>query len=89
MPAPTVQPPIPVILGGQVNTDPADGYLVTSIINPSYRLAPYPRHLITTGNQSRMPSYADRITVRQLMDLVAFLQSQYTVVPPAPAYAYH
>ena len=89
LPAPTVQPVVPVVLGGQVNTDPADGYLAASIIYPSYQLAAYPRHMIASGEQSRMPSYADRITVRQLTDVVAFLQSQYTVVPPAPAYAYH
>jgi mono/diheme cytochrome c family protein len=89
LPAPTVQPPVPVALGGQVSVEPADGYLAASIIYPSYRLAAYPRHAISSGHDSRMPSYADRITVRQLTDLVAFLQQQYTVVAPAPAYAYH
>ena len=89
LPAPTVQPAVPVVLGGQVNTDPADGYLVASIINPSHRLAAYPRNMIASGEQSRMPSYADHISVRQLTDLVAFLQAEYTVVPPAPAYTYH
>ena len=89
LPAPTVQPPVPVVLGGQVNTDPADGYLTTSIIFPSHRLATYPKYMIANGDQSRMPSYADRITVRQLTDVVAFLQAQYTVVPPAPSYMYH
>ena len=88
LPAPTVQPPVPVVLGGKVNIDPADGYLATSIIFPSHQLAAYPRQMIANGDQSRMPSY-DRITVRQLADLVAFLQAQYTVVPPAPAYIYH
>jgi mono/diheme cytochrome c family protein len=89
LPAPTVQPPVPVVLGGKVNVDPADGYLTASIIFPSHRLAAYPRQMIANGDQSRMPSYADRITVRQLTDIVAFLQAQYTVVPPAPAYVYH
>jgi sulfur-oxidizing protein SoxX len=89
LPAPTVQPPVPVVLGGQTNIEPADGYLAASIIYPSYRLAAYPRQAITNGGQSRMPSYADRITVRQLTDVVAFLQTQYALVRPAPAYAYH
>src|SRR5436190_22701487 len=89
LPAPTVQPPVPVVLGGQVNVDPTAGYLVGSIIYPSHRLAAYPRKMIAHADESRMPPYADRITVRQLTDVVAFLQSQYTVVPPAPAYAYH
>jgi L-cysteine S-thiosulfotransferase len=89
LPAPTVQPAVPVVLGGEVNVDPADGYLAASIVYPSYRLAAYPRQQIATDGQSRMPSYADRISVRQLTDVVAFLQAQYNVVPPAPAYLYH
>jgi hypothetical protein len=90
LPAPSVEPPVPVVLGGEVTQEPADGYLVTSIIYPSYRLAGYPKHLITTADgRSRMPDYADKITVRQLTDLVAFLQSSYVVLPPHPSYAYH
>jgi mono/diheme cytochrome c family protein len=89
LPAPTVQPAVPVVLGGQVNIDPADGYLVASIIYPSHRLASYPRPQIAVAGQSRMPSYADRVTVRQLTDIVAFLQTQYEVVQPAPTNTYH
>jgi hypothetical protein len=88
LPAPTVQPPVPVVLGGQVPIDPADGYLTTSIIFPSHRLATYPRQAIVHNGLSRMPEF-DRITVRQLTDIVAFLQQHYTVVPPTPAYMYH
>src|SRR5579872_5746018 len=79
LPRPTVQPPVPVTLGGTVDSKLSDGYLVTSIIYPSYELAPYPKDQITTGGQSRMPHYADRMTVRQLADIVAFLQSRYLV----------
>jgi hypothetical protein len=31
-----------------------------------------------------MGDYGDLMTVRQLIDLVAFLQSSYKVVPPPP-----
>jgi L-cysteine S-thiosulfotransferase len=89
LPRPTAQPPVPVALGGEVERDVTDGYLVTSIIHPNYRLAAYPRPLITTGGRSRMPPYADCLTVRQMTDLVAFLQSTYTVRPPVPKYYYH
>jgi len=77
LPAPTVQPPVPVVLGGAVDARLSDAYLVTSIIYPSYELAPYPKQEISSAGQSRMPHYADRITVRELTDIVAFLQSRY------------
>lgn len=79
LPQPTIQPPVPVVLGGLRNAPMPDGYLVTSIINPSYRLARYPKNEITLNGQSRMPHYADQMTVRQLTDVVAFLQSRYGV----------
>jgi hypothetical protein len=86
LPKPTVEPPVPVVLGGVVPVEVTDGYLVTSIINPSYVLAPYPMEMITAGGKSRMPDYSDTMTVTQLVDTVAFLQSRYTVVRPRPAY---
>ena len=89
LPPPTVQPPVPVVLGGLVVNEVTDGYLTASIVNPSYKLAAYPKELITTGGKSRMPEYADRMTVRQLTDLVAFLQSRYTVRRGSPKYPYY
>lgn len=83
LPKPTVQPPVPVVLGGVVDYRLSDAFLVTSIIYPSYELAPYPKDQITNGGESRMPHYADRMTVRQLADIVAFLQANY-VVPRTP-----
>jgi len=65
-----------------------DAYLVTEVIDPSYRLAPYPKNQIASGGQSRMPHYADRMTVRQLTDIVAFLQAHYTLRPIPPEYTY-
>jgi hypothetical protein len=33
-----------------------------------------------------MGDFADAMTVRQLIDLVAFLQAHYEVVPPTPVH---
>ena len=84
LPRPATPPAVPVVLGGTVGRAPTDGYLVTSIIYPSYTLARDPVRDIPSRGESRMPHYADRLNVRQLTDLVAFLQDQYTVPAPQP-----
>ena len=89
LPKPTVQPAVPVVLGGEVPEKLSDAYLVTSMIDPSYQLAPvYPKDQITAGGQSRMPHYADKMTARQLIDVTAFLQSNYTIQRAIRNYAY-
>jgi sulfur-oxidizing protein SoxX len=89
LPAPTVQPPVPVTLGGEVAKRLSDAYIVTSMLDPSYQLAPYPKDQITTEGHSRMPNYTDKMTGRQMIDIVAFLQSHYTIRPAPPAPVYH
>jgi len=75
-----------VVLGGEVRKIKTYGELVTSIINPSHVLAPgYPKELITRDGRSAMTDFNDKMTVRQLIDLVAFLQSRYELVLPEPA----
>jgi mono/diheme cytochrome c family protein len=75
-----------VALGGQTVRVKNYGELVTAIINPSHRIAPgYPvRQLATADGRSLMAlAYLnDVMTVQQLIDLVAFLQSSYEVTPP-------
>jgi hypothetical protein len=84
--APVVDPPVPVVLGGKVAYSRTDGELVAAIVDPSHRLAPgYPPAAVRTGDLSRMGEFGDAMTVRQLIDVVAFLQSRYEVVPaPLP-----
>ncbi len=78
MPAPTF--PTPVALGGRVVLPPTDGDLTTDIILPASHFARgYPAAQVQEGAKSKMPDYTDRITIRQLADLVAFLQGKYTV----------
>lgn len=74
-----------VKLGGETTIVRTYGELVTAIINPSHKIATgtEPAEVAPEG-QSLMEVAAlnDRMTVRQLTDLVAFLQSTYRVVPP-------
>ena len=82
-PEPTVTPPVPVVLGGPVPHVRTDGELVTSIVNPSHRLAAgYKREEIVRDGRSRMADYTQTMTVAQLIDLVAFLQTRYQVARP-------
>jgi mono/diheme cytochrome c family protein len=83
LPAPVADPPVPVELGGRVIQPRTDGELVTEIISPSRHISPrYDRQLVAAGPLSRMPGYEDQMTVQQLRDIVAFLQSRYEVIPP-------
>jgi hypothetical protein len=85
-PAPTAEPAVPVHLGGVVPAVRTDGELVTAIINPSHRLTgTRDRRMVESGGLSRMGDFTEAMTVRQLVDLVAFLQSEYDVQPPVPA----
>jgi sulfur-oxidizing protein SoxX len=88
LPAPQTQGPVMVVLGGGVSRVKSYGELVTSIINPSHRLARgFRMGEVGRESESPMAVYNDVMTVTQLIDLVAFLQSQYDVVP-RPGYRY-
>jgi hypothetical protein len=71
-------------LGGEVNTVKTYGELVTSVINPSHKLADgYLSDQVSTGaGKSKMKNYNDVLTISQLIDLVAFLQSHYELRSP-------
>lgn len=72
-----------VELGGNVTRVKTYGDLVTSIINPSHRFARGrdPRNVDEQG-ESNMRRYNEEMTVEQLIDLTAFLSSQYSVWSP-------
>ena len=91
MPVAEEQEQVAVQLGGKVERIKTYGELVTAIINPSHRLARgYADSLVSTPEgESRMTNYNDVMTVTQLINLVAFLQSHYelqsydpTMYPP-------
>ena len=74
------QPELSIKLGGEVSRIKTYGELVTSIINPSHRMASgYSAEYVQDDGVSKMPVYNDAMTVAQLTDLVAFLQSKYTL----------
>ena len=76
-----------VTLGGTASRVGTYGELVTSIINPSHKLAPgYPTEMISENGLSKMRMYNDEMTVQQLIDIVAYLQTTYDVVPPSTQY---
>ena len=77
-----------VQLGGKVTRIKTYGELVTSVINPSHRLAPgYEEESIASETgESRMKNYNDVMTVDQLIDVVAFLQTHYELYELEPTY---
>lgn len=84
-----------VTLGRKVSRVKTYGELVTAIINPSHELAPgYRKEDVTVDGRSIMAlTHLNHVmTVQELIDLVAYLQPLYEVVPPDHnpyAYAYH
>jgi len=87
LPEPENPGPVTVVLGGEVQTIKTYGELVSSVINPSHKLIRgYPEDEVSQDGQSLMTIYNDRMTVQQLIDLVAFLQSRYEVVIPEYTY---
>ena len=82
-----------VRLGSQTGRRMSYGQLVTSVVNPSHRLAPqYFSENIAENGESLMANYNDALTVTQLTDIVAFLQTHYEdVLRPGfryPTYEY-
>jgi len=83
LPAIPFADPAYIQLGGKIAMVKTYGDLVTSIINPSHRLASgYAKEKVSENGKSNMYTYNRHMTVQELIDLVAFLQSHYDVVPP-------
>ena len=86
---------INIQLGGEVAVQKSYGNLVTSVINPSHKIAPRYKQKTsveaTEEGLSKMKNYNEVMTVQELVDLVTFLQSEYEVVgiPTSDYYPYH
>lgn len=75
----------PVVIGGKVTRIKTYGELVTSVINPSHKIArSFSKDVATQPGQSPMPNYNDTMTVAQLVNLVTFLETQYDLIPYEP-----
>ena len=77
-------PDINIRLGGRVAAVKTYGDLMTSVINPSYKInrRQIYQNMATEGGESKMVVYNETMTVQQLVDLVAYLESNYQYVPP-------
>lgn len=88
LPEPADVGPVRVLLGNPKRRTMSYGELVTSIVNPSHRLAArYHKDEVSQEGASLMPVYNDVLTVTQLTDLVAFLQGYYEQAA-RPGYQY-
>ena len=78
----SIEPEMTVEIGGMSTRVDTYGELVTSVINPSHRIArQYRDEAFSKDGESRMRNYNDVMTVTELIDLVAFLQDQYSEFP--------
>ena len=72
----------PIKLGGGVNRPMTYAELLTSVINPSHKLAEgYDHDKILDEGKSVMRNYNDTMTVTELTHLVTFLETKYDLKP--------
>ncbi len=75
----------PVALGGKVARIKTYAELVTSVINPSHKIARnYSKEVAAQPGQSPMPNFNDTMTVAELVNLVTFLETKYELIPYEP-----
>jgi mono/diheme cytochrome c family protein len=73
-------PQMTLRLGGETDRIQTYDALLASVVNPSHVISKsFPGIKVSEGGKSRMPSYNDVMSVTELIDLVAYLQSQYTL----------
>ncbi len=80
---------IEIALGGRTTQLKTYGELLTSVINPSHKIAwPDKGEQVVVDGESTMRTYNDFMTVQELVDIVSFLQTEYEVVVPGYPYNY-
>lgn len=80
-----IDPIMNVQLGGATTHIETYGELVTSIINPSHKVSDQYKLTPSVGEgQSMMRNYNSIMTVDEMIDIVAFVQEQYDLMPVNP-----
>lgn len=86
LPERNVEPPFEIVLGGKILRVNNYGELLTSVVYPDHVLSPkYQSQLKAAGkeaNMTTMPYFGDTMTVTELINLVEFLNAQYTRLQP-------
>lgn len=78
-------PAMSLPLGGEATRIQTYGELVTSVINPSHVISKkFPGVEVDNEGRSKMRNHNYVMTVNELIDLVAFLQSKYKLIPYNP-----
>jgi mono/diheme cytochrome c family protein len=75
-----------VALGGHTPRIETYGDIITAIVNPSHRLARSYRAVAGRGEPSPMSAQFlnNVMTTQQLVDIAAFLRTEYEYIPPPP-----
>ena len=76
---------VPFALGGRSAIVGTDGELLTAILEPSHRVTMTSPASVQAGHLSRMGDFSEAMTVRQLIDLVAFVHAHTDVETVAAA----
>ena len=71
---PKISGPVPVPVLGRVQARLAPGDLATAILSPSHDVSPEVRRNLE-GTRSPMGDFTEALTLRQLVDLVAYVRS--------------
>ena len=90
LPKPTVSEDRVIMLGGEVGRLRTVGDLLTAIVHPSFSISE--KMNVPKGKgpvETPMREVNDRMTVRQMIDLVSFLQPQYKQLPPPDNLEYY
>ncbi len=83
LPPPGRKGELMVTLGGDVARLRTVGDLLTAIVHPNLAISDkVPRGSGVVAGKSPMPEVNDTMTVRQMIDLVTFLQPRYKQLPP-------